>query len=375
MANSDNLPVIAKIISGGQTGADRAALDWAIEHGIQHGGWCPAGRLAEDGVIPERYQLLEVDGGYRQRTRRNIRDSDGTLIVSIVEELTGGTLETRKYAEKIGKPWLHVWPGIDWRVSLAEWLAANDVRVLNVAGPRASKEPEGVQFVREVLDSAANSAKPTPASYGVVLVKILPACWLNDFLDGRLYLNTGAYFASIDRSDSVRHDPHDGVDDARQVVSVEIQDEAGKWIPIGGIINPVTFRSSESEKFNVLCTYMMTDLHGATFDERNLQFGDTAVYITNPVEFLRRVKAAAAEAGKDVLHRPVEYVPRDLHDGKMGPFRKFSEYEYQSEFRIVLTGGNGEACRLAVGNLRDISAIGPSSSIPTMWQHLSRESP
>lgn len=68
------------------------------------------GRLAEDGAVPDRYQLTEVDGSYRQRTRRNVCDSDATLIVSIAEELSGGTLETRKYVEKIGKPWLHVCP-------------------------------------------------------------------------------------------------------------------------------------------------------------------------------------------------------------------------------------------------------------------------
>lgn len=143
--------MVSKIISGGQTGTDRAALDWAIANGVPHGGWCPAGRVAEDGVIPERYQLTEVEGGYRQRTIRNVRDSDATLIVSMAKELTGGTLETRKYAEKIGKPCLHVWPGIEWRASLVEWLGPNEVRVLNVAGPRASREQEVAGFVLEVL--------------------------------------------------------------------------------------------------------------------------------------------------------------------------------------------------------------------------------
>jgi hypothetical protein len=148
--------MISKIVSGGQTGADRAALDWAIERAIPHGGWCPAGRLAEDGVIPGRYQLIEVEGSYRQRTRRNVRDSDGTLIVSIAEELTGGTLETRKYAEKIGRPWVHVWPGSSWRETLAAWLAQHHIEVLNVAGPRESKEPEVSAFVLEVLNETVS---------------------------------------------------------------------------------------------------------------------------------------------------------------------------------------------------------------------------
>lgn len=153
--------VIFRIISGGQTGADRAALDWAIANGVEHGGWCPAGRLAEDCEIPVRYQLTEVDGSYRQRTRRNVQDSDATLIVSIAAELTGGTLETRKYAEKIGKPCLQIWPGAPWREMLAAWLAGNRIAVLNVAGPRASKEPDVGRFVLEVLGALAEPTAST----------------------------------------------------------------------------------------------------------------------------------------------------------------------------------------------------------------------
>lgn len=96
---------IARIVSGGQTGADRAALDWAIEHGVPHGGWCPAGRRAEDGTIPARYQLEELlqGGGYRRRTKANVRDSDATLIVSIEPVLTGGSNETRLFTQRLGQ--------------------------------------------------------------------------------------------------------------------------------------------------------------------------------------------------------------------------------------------------------------------------------
>jgi hypothetical protein len=77
---------LQRIVSGGQAGVDRAALDWAIARGIPHGGWCPAGRIAEDGMIPERYQLRETASpGYRERTRRNVEDSDGTLILNLGE--------------------------------------------------------------------------------------------------------------------------------------------------------------------------------------------------------------------------------------------------------------------------------------------------
>jgi Circularly permutated YpsA SLOG family len=84
-----------KIVSGGQTGADRAGLDWAIKNGIQHGGWCPKGRRAEDGPIDAKYQLQETpSSNYPQRTEWNVRDSDGTMIFSIGEYLTGGSLKT-----------------------------------------------------------------------------------------------------------------------------------------------------------------------------------------------------------------------------------------------------------------------------------------
>jgi hypothetical protein len=143
------------IVSGGQTGADRAALDWAIARGIPHGGWCPAGRTAEDGMIPERYRLTEVPdgGGYRQRTRANVRDSDATLIVSLAAELVGGSEATAGFARQLGKPWLHVHPHSDWRACLTNWLNGNRIAILNVAGPRASGAPGVGDFTCEVLDA------------------------------------------------------------------------------------------------------------------------------------------------------------------------------------------------------------------------------
>jgi hypothetical protein len=92
------------IVSGGQTGADRAGLDFAIAHGLSHGGWCPLGRRAEDGSLDARYRMRETEGeGYRQRTKRNVADSDATLIFNI-GELVGGSLATLRLAESAGKP-------------------------------------------------------------------------------------------------------------------------------------------------------------------------------------------------------------------------------------------------------------------------------
>ncbi len=147
-----------KLVSGGQTGADRAALDFAIEHQILHGGWCPAGRLAEDGPLPARYQLTETpDGSYAQRTEWNVRDSDGTVVLSMVETLTGGTSETVGFARALGKPVLHLWrnggPATP-ELELLRFIRDNGIKVLNVAGPRASQAPEIGAFVREVFEKA-----------------------------------------------------------------------------------------------------------------------------------------------------------------------------------------------------------------------------
>ena len=128
-----------EIISGGQTGVDRAALDAALELGIPCGGWCPKGRKAEDGPIPERYPLKETDSSsYPVRTEMNVRDSDGTLILTWGRP-TGGTALTIRLARRHGKPCLVV----DLKKppdpsSLRAWLEKKQIGVLNVAGPRES---------------------------------------------------------------------------------------------------------------------------------------------------------------------------------------------------------------------------------------------
>lgn len=147
--------IFKKIISGGQTGVDRAALDWAKLNRIPHGGWCPKGRRAEDGVIPIRYVLQETEsGGYMQRTKWNIRDSDATLIISLKAELIGGSKFTCEYARKIYKPCLHVYPSNKWFEEVKVFFETNLIQILNVAGPRGSKVPNNEQFVNTVLDEA-----------------------------------------------------------------------------------------------------------------------------------------------------------------------------------------------------------------------------
>jgi hypothetical protein len=130
------------IISGGQTGVDRAALDAAIALGIPHGGWCPRGRLAEDGPIPARYALRETaTSEYRERTERNVLDSDATLILHF-GPLSAGTLLTRGLASLHRKPCLTIdLTQPEEPATIREWLRTNTVATLNVAGPRESQSP------------------------------------------------------------------------------------------------------------------------------------------------------------------------------------------------------------------------------------------
>ena len=135
----------ARIVSGGQTGVDRGALDAAIELGIAHGGWCPNGRLAEDGRIPDRYELAETESpDYAVRTEKNVLEGDATLIVCR-GPLSGGTALTQRLAEAHGRPHLVVDLSEEAEpAAIRRWLDEHEVEVLNVAGPRESQSP-GIQ--------------------------------------------------------------------------------------------------------------------------------------------------------------------------------------------------------------------------------------
>lgn len=155
---------VQKIVSGGQTGVDRAALDVAIQLGIEHGGWCPRGRRSEDGPIDPQYDLKETTStDYAERTEQNVRDSDGTLILYRTR-LQGGTLLTHRLAKRLAKPSLRV--RIDRPVQFAQivdWLQSHHIRVLNVAGPRGSSHPELEPLARSVLLRLFTSTPTLPA--------------------------------------------------------------------------------------------------------------------------------------------------------------------------------------------------------------------
>ncbi len=142
----------AQVISGGQTGVDRAALDAASARGIATGGYCPKGRRAEDGVIPARYRLTELRTvDYPARTRRNARAADATLILTR-GRLAGGSAYTAAVVKRLGKPLQVVDLASRPQVApLRAWLASHDVHVLNVAGPRESKAPGIYQQAKRFL--------------------------------------------------------------------------------------------------------------------------------------------------------------------------------------------------------------------------------
>ncbi|NTW51196.1 MAG: molybdenum cofactor carrier [Chlorobiaceae bacterium] len=148
--------MLSKIVSGGQTGVDRGALDAAIASGLDHAGWCPKGRKAEEGSIPACYRLCETPSSrYAERTEWNVRDSCGTLVLSC-GALRGGTKLTVKFARRYGRPCLVV--ALDGRQDagdVAKWIRESNIEVLNVAGPRESSRPgietDARRFVAEVI--------------------------------------------------------------------------------------------------------------------------------------------------------------------------------------------------------------------------------
>ena len=157
---------LEKIVSGGQTGVDRGALDAALAAGFPCGGWCPADRTAEDGPIPSRYPLTPLSrGGYRERTRQNVLDSDGTAIL-FHGVLGGGTLLTLNLCKREGKPHVVIDASKTSESAAAEEVAGfveeRNIKVLNVAGPRASGWGLGYSFVIEMVGELVSRLKSRP---------------------------------------------------------------------------------------------------------------------------------------------------------------------------------------------------------------------
>ena len=137
---------------------DRAALDAAIKLAIAHGGWIPRGRIAEDGLLPQKYNLKETRStSYAERTAKNVQEADGTLIISR-GMLTGGSEYTREMAVKYERPWLHIdlsqMAAFQAASAINQWVLQNEIEILNVAGPRASKDPGVYQDALNIIEGA-----------------------------------------------------------------------------------------------------------------------------------------------------------------------------------------------------------------------------
>jgi predicted Rossmann-fold nucleotide-binding protein len=146
-----------KIISGGQTGVDRAALDAALKHGIDCGGWCPAGRLDELGRIPDQYPVNELEGsGFTERTLQNVKDSDGTVII-YPGNLNGGTEQTVRFCLEQQRPHQLLdgskIPAEEAAESVAGFVRDHKIVILNVAGPRESEWPEGYDYAYRAFEA------------------------------------------------------------------------------------------------------------------------------------------------------------------------------------------------------------------------------
>lgn len=153
-----------KIVSGGQTGVDRAALDVALKHGLECGGWCPAGRWAEDGAIPARYPVRELPGaGVAERTRQNVSDSDATVIFCGGEP-RGGTAVTIRCCQRLHRSHIVIdasqTDAADAVSTLNTFLRDNAIDVLNIAGPRASEWPDGYDYAARVLERLLSGSCP-----------------------------------------------------------------------------------------------------------------------------------------------------------------------------------------------------------------------
>ena len=162
--------MIRKIISGGQTGADRAALDFAIGRGIPHGGWVPRGRRADDGPLSGHYLVTEMaTPGYPERTERNVLDSDGTVIITHGAP-RGGSALTIGFAKAHARPWLHLdlqkMEVVRAADRLRSWLVENHISVRNVAGPRTSEDARIYETTGEVLEETLGRGTKEPRSSG-----------------------------------------------------------------------------------------------------------------------------------------------------------------------------------------------------------------
>ena len=224
---------------------------------------------------------------------------------------------------------------------------------------RSSKAPSVADPVKT---SKGTPRRHRPADGVLGLLRFAPKLYMEDFVRGTLFMNTLEYFANVEKS-VPRRDPNEGASYITQaagaVFSIKQRPE-DPFMRVGQIIGPIRSFSPASRNVNVFCLYALrASVAKNLVDRRNYAFGDTYAVLKDGDEFLRRVRAAAERAGHFVTWHPVTYIDDRTHTGPLNAFTKSKNFAYQSELRIALIPGAGQATRLEVGDLSDIVETGP----------------
>lgn len=197
----------------------------------------------------------------------------------------------------------------------------------------------------------------------VKLLKFGKKIDMEAFQGGVLYMNTLKHFQTLECCE-LRGDKDEGLSAVYQAKGAILsrQNDKGECVPIGTIVDQLHYREKDSAHANVFCMHaLQVEPQKQNIDERNFKFGDTFVLILDPIEFLNRVKRAAAQKRIEVYHKLVEYVDRKKYKGPIGPFRKFSEFSYQNEFRILISRESPGPYELNIEDISDITEQGELS--------------
>ena len=187
---------------------------------------------------------------------------------------------------------------------------------------------------------------------------------MEEFRKGVLHMNDLEYFKTLEEKCELRSDKDEGLTASYRAKGGKMfrQSSGGHYAYIGTITDQLQYRENYSINQNIFYMYaLQVQSKIQDIDKRNFKFGDTFVSILNPVEFLGRVKLAAKQEGIRVFHKLVEYVDHEKHNGSVGPFRKFSEFSYQNEFRILVCQESPGTYKLSIGDISDITEQGELS--------------
>lgn len=193
----------------------------------------------------------------------------------------------------------------------------------------------------------------------VKLMKFGKKIHMEAFQGGELFMNTLKHFQGLEDS-GLRGDKDEGLSAIYQAngATLSRKNEDGDFVPLGTINDQLEYREKDSVHVNVFCMYaLQVEPQKLEINRRNLEFGDTFVILLDIPQFLDRIKEAAKQMEVKVFHGMVDYVDRATHKGPIGPFRKFNEYSYQSEFRIIIPRKSLDPYMLNIGDISDITEL------------------